>query len=124
MAQQKMTPELLWQLGRVSGEAVSADGKSVLYSVSRYDKDKNKSETHLFSVPLAGGPATQLLPDGGNSNIAVQATKTGFSRGGQYWEMQPDGSQAVQKTPGAEAMDNIRVSPDGRYILFSREVKV
>ncbi|PUZ26879.1 S9 family peptidase [Chitinophaga costaii] len=124
MAQQKMTPELLWQLGRVSGEAVSADGKSVLYSVSHYDKDQNKGEKHLFSIPLAGGQPTQLLPEAGNGDIAVAATRTGFSRQGQYWEMNPDGSHAVQQTTVTEGMDNIRRSPDGQYILFSREVKV
>lgn len=124
MAQQKMTPELLWQLGRVNGEALSADGKSVLYSVTHYDKDQNKGSKHLFSIPLAGGPATQLLPDAGNGDIAVYPGKTGFSRGGQYWEMNPDGSNAIQKTSTEEGMDNIRLSPDGQYILFSREVAV
>ena len=33
-AQKLMTPELLWQLGRVSGIGISKDEKSVVYNVS------------------------------------------------------------------------------------------
>jgi hypothetical protein len=64
MAQQKMSPELLWQLGRVSGETVTADG-TVLYGVSRYDLKENKSERNLYGIPVGGGTAKQLTTSPG-----------------------------------------------------------
>ncbi|MFO7257000.1 MAG: S9 family peptidase [Bacteroidota bacterium] len=68
-AQQKMTPELLWTLGRVSGKGVSVDGKNVVYSVTTYDITRNEPATKTYVIPLAGGEAhevasvTGLLPD-------------------------------------------------------------
>jgi hypothetical protein len=36
-AQNKITPELLWKLGRVSAMGLSKDGKFVVYAVSTPD---------------------------------------------------------------------------------------
>ena len=57
-AQNLMTPEMLWKLGRVSGLGVTKDGKSVVYSVSTPDVDANKSTHKMYSVPLSGGADT------------------------------------------------------------------
>ena len=46
-AQNKLTPELLWKLGRVGKEAVSPDGNKVIYGVTYYDLKKNKGERNL-----------------------------------------------------------------------------
>ena len=46
-----MTPELLWQLHRVGGPAVSPDGRSVVYSVTVPDMAANRSATQLWRVP-------------------------------------------------------------------------
>jgi dipeptidyl aminopeptidase/acylaminoacyl peptidase len=54
-AQNKMTPELLWKLGRVLGLGVSTDGKFVLYSVSTPNAAENKSSRKTFAIPVSGG---------------------------------------------------------------------
>ena len=41
-AQNLLTPEILWKLGRVSGKGISKDGKSVIYSVGTPDVAENK----------------------------------------------------------------------------------
>ena len=53
-AQDKMTPELLWQLGRVSGLGISKDGKYILYSVSTPNATENKSSKKTYMIPLVG----------------------------------------------------------------------
>ncbi|WPQ64097.1 S9 family peptidase [Chitinophaga sancti] len=126
MAQEKMTPERLWQLGRVSGESVTTDGKSVIFSVSNYNIAENKSEKNLWSIPVTGGAAKQLTASpGGEGDVStLPGNKIGYSLKGQWWEMNADGSGATQKTQGEDALSNIRISPDGKYILFSKEVKL
>ena len=66
-AQSVMTPELLWQLGRVSGLGVTEDGKSVIYSVSTPDWKENKSSRQLYQVSITGGAPVAIsknpLPD-------------------------------------------------------------
>lgn len=54
-AQNKMTPELLWKLGRVSGLGVSKDAKYVLFSVSTPNAAENKSSRKTFAIPVSGG---------------------------------------------------------------------
>jgi dipeptidyl aminopeptidase/acylaminoacyl peptidase len=64
IAQNKMTPELLWSLGRVSGLGISKDKQWVLYSVSTPDISENKSKHKTFAVPVAGGDAVVITnPD-------------------------------------------------------------
>ncbi|MFZ2906568.1 MAG: S9 family peptidase [Cyclobacteriaceae bacterium] len=62
-AQNRMTPELLWQLGRVSPVGISRDGKLVLFNVTKPNITDNKSSTKRFAVPLAGGVAYELTDE-------------------------------------------------------------
>lgn len=125
MAQQKMSPELLWQLGRVSGETVTKDG-TVLYGVSRYNLADNKSERNLYAIPLNGGTAKQLTTSPGAESGAevLPDGRIRYSYKGQLWEMDKDGGNPVQKTNVEGGMQNIRISPKGTHILFSNEVKL
>jgi dipeptidyl aminopeptidase/acylaminoacyl peptidase len=59
-AQNRMTPELLWQLGRVNGLGISRDGKQVIYSVSIPNAQENKSNRKVYAIPLQGGQAEEL----------------------------------------------------------------
>ncbi len=60
-AQQVMTPELLWQLGRVSALGISKDGQSIIYKVSTFDIDANTSTTKQYMVPVSGGEAVEIV---------------------------------------------------------------
>ena len=40
---QTMTPELLWSLGRVNALGVSPDEKQLMYTVTTFNKEENKS---------------------------------------------------------------------------------
>ncbi|MDD3490870.1 MAG: peptidase S9, partial [Paludibacter sp.] len=46
----RMSPEVLWAMGRVGGVQVSPDGKRVLYSVSYYSVEQDKSNSDLFMM--------------------------------------------------------------------------
>ena len=59
-AQNVLTPEAMWKLGRVSGVGITKDGKSVVYAVSTPDVEQNRSVRKLYAVPLSGGPAKQV----------------------------------------------------------------
>jgi dipeptidyl aminopeptidase/acylaminoacyl peptidase len=126
MAQQKMTPEQLWQLARVSGEAITADGKTVIYGVSQYNIAENKSEKNLYAIPLTGGSPVQITNDPGGEGdvVALSGQKVSYSYKGQLWEMNADGSNKTQITHVEGGLQNIRVSPDHKFILYSKDVKI
>ncbi|MEO9966086.1 MAG: S9 family peptidase [Reichenbachiella sp.] len=60
ISQEVMTPERLWNLGRVSGVGLSIDNQSVVYGVTKYDITTNTSKTEYYSIPLSGGEATRV----------------------------------------------------------------
>lgn len=60
MAQNIMTPELLWKLGRVTPLGISKDGKDIVYKVTTPDVQENKLETKLYSLPVNGGNPTEI----------------------------------------------------------------
>src|SRR5262245_19594172 len=85
-SQSKMTPELLWQLSRVSSPQLSKDGKSVIYTVSIPRVAENKSTSKRFVLPVEGGSPVELTgtvfsdkaisPDG-KLTLKVQEVKVG-----------------------------------------------
>jgi len=69
----RMSPELLWKLGRVSALGLSKDGKHLVYSVSTPDVDANKSNRKTYMVSVEGGTATIInKPDSivGDKNVS------------------------------------------------------
>ena len=55
-----LTAEVMWKMGRVGGSVLSPDGRTVLYTVTRYDMEQNKGTTDIWSVPAGGGKACLL----------------------------------------------------------------
>ena len=87
LAQQNLTPETLWQLGRVTPLGISKDGKLLVYKVGTPSVEENKINSKYYTIPVQGGNAT-LVED--------------------YKSLLADKN----------------VSPDGKKLLFSKEVKV
>ncbi|MBG7629658.1 MAG: S9 family peptidase [Bacteroidetes bacterium] len=59
-AQNVMTPEVLVQLGKVSGNGITKDGNNVIFSVSKYSLALNKKESKTFIVPIEGGAVKEI----------------------------------------------------------------
>ncbi len=121
-AQGLMTPELLWSLGRVNGELVSKDGQTVYYTVSRYDQLSNKSTTSLFAVDLKSGQSNLI------SDAKTYAGNACFDGAGNLIYSK-DGAiyhDLLQRKLNLEDLEysNLLPSPNGRWMAFSRSVKV
>jgi len=54
-AQDVMTKELLWKLGRVSPVGISKDGKNLIYKVTHANMDENSFDSKTYQIPLTGG---------------------------------------------------------------------
>ncbi|KOS07341.1 peptidase S9 [Flavobacterium akiainvivens] len=59
-AQKTMTPEMLWNLGRVSTLGITKDSKSIVYKVSVPNMAENKSDSKFYTIPVTGGNATEV----------------------------------------------------------------
>lgn len=111
----RMTPELLWDLGRVGLEAISDDGKSVLYGVTRYDVGANKGNRDLYIASVDGKSHTQVTdgPSGEYDGQFING-KIGYSMGGQFYLADLDGKNPVQLT-------NIEGGISGVKAYYSKE---
>jgi len=126
-----MTPEVLWSFGRLGDVQVSPDGNTLLYGVSYYSKEQNKSNRELFTIPANGGDAVQLTKTAGGEYNAIwsgDGSKIYFlasaDNGMQIFSMNPDGKNRVQMSNIPDGVTNIKLSPIGEKILFTSEVKV
>jgi len=130
-AQNKLTPEMLFKLGRVSEARVSPDGKTVLYNVKTYDIPANRGNSDIYRMDatgasvgrIAAGPedetAAKWRPDG--LRIGYLSDKDGTT---QMWEMNPDGSNKVKVTSADGGITNFDYSPKGGYIWYTADVKL
>lgn len=121
---QLLTPEKLWQLGRVGLEDVSPDGKTTVYGVTWYNLAANKGTTDLYAIPTDGGEARKITAYEGNKENArfrPDGKKIGYLRDGILWEMNPDGSD--QRQVSDLEMNGFAYAPDGKHILLIRDVK-
>jgi dipeptidyl aminopeptidase/acylaminoacyl peptidase len=59
-AQQVLSPETLWKLGRISVLGISKDKKNIVYNVSTPSVEENKSSSKTYTIPVIGGTATEI----------------------------------------------------------------
>ncbi|MCD4832430.1 MAG: S9 family peptidase [Bacteroidales bacterium] len=128
-----MTPEVLWSFGRLGDVQVSPDGKTLLYGVSYYSKELNKSNRELFILPVEGGDPFQLTKTAGgeyNAIWSVDGQKIFFlaaaekGNGLQIWSINTDGSGKMQISNESEGVTSILLAPSGSKILFTSEIKI
>jgi len=60
VAQEVMTPEKLWELGRVSALGISKDGNSVVFRVTTPSISENNFSSKNYTVSLQGGEPTEV----------------------------------------------------------------
>jgi dipeptidyl aminopeptidase/acylaminoacyl peptidase len=130
-AQQLLTPERLIELTRVGAPAVSPDGTTLVFGVRTVTVADNRGNTDLVRMPVAGGRPVRLT-DWDGSEVAQQWRPDGrwigflSSRGGsmQLWEISADGTDPRQVTTLEGGIDNVRYSPGGGHVSFTRRVKL
>lgn len=128
-----MTPEVLWSFGRLGDVQVSPDKTTLLYGVSYYSKELNKSNRELYTLPVEGGTPKQITKTAGGEYNAIwskDGSKIFFlavadkGNGLQIFSMNPDGTGRMQISNEAEGVTNIKLAPSGTKVLFTSEIKV
>lgn len=124
LAQDQMTPELLWSLKRVSADGLSASGKTLYYSVKQVDWKSERSTVRHYKMNLGSEGATEVKYKDGVSVI---------QRDGNTWYAVQEGKLLRSDNRGdswkviygnLEDAGDVRVSPNGKYIAFSKEVLI
>jgi len=129
--QEKLTPELLWKLGRVNNPQVSPDTKTVMYEVKNYDLAANKGTNHILTLSAGGGTPFSVTDDATNafdSKWRPDGKKITFlsSSSGevQLYEINADGTGKLQITFVKGGIGSYKYAPNLSMIAYSASVKL
>ncbi|MFP4488830.1 MAG: alpha/beta fold hydrolase [Bacteroidales bacterium] len=119
-----MSPEILWKFRRMGGISPSPDGRTILFTLTDYNLEDEKSRTNIFSIPAGGGDIVQLTDNGGSSpSWIMEGDRVAFKKDGSLWTMKPDGT-TKKKVKNLGNFEIYSVSPRGDMIYFTRKVKL
>jgi dipeptidyl aminopeptidase/acylaminoacyl peptidase len=123
-AQSRMTPELLWSLHRVTGEAVSRDGRFVYYSSKTVDWKTEKSSVQQYKVSVASGEKRESTTDAGKTIIQRYDKAWYATYDNLLYESTDSGTTWKEIYNSLQDAENTWVSPNGKYVAYSKPVLV
>ena len=124
MAQDQLTPELLWSLKRVSADGLSASGKTLYYSVKQVDWHTEKSTVHHYKLNLSGDKADEETTKEGYSIIQRDANGWYATSEDKLYRSTNRGESWKEMSVDISGANDVRISPDGTHYAFSKEVPV
>lgn len=120
--------ELMAKLDRLSGQALSPDGSTLVWQLRQTDYAANKGRNSIWTMPATGGTPQRWTANemGANSpswsadgsSVYFLAAADGVS---QLWN-QARGGKAEQVTHFPIDVDTYKLSPDGKQLLVSASV--
>ena len=129
VATARLTPEVMWKMSRIGSHALSPDGKTVLYTLTRYNMAENRGVTTIVSRDLISGAEKDLTDTSSNSVSPVWSADGAdiwfaSNRSGdmQLWKMQADGSQPKQVSNIEGGIEGFGIAPDEKHIYYTQYV--
>ena len=120
----KLTPEVLWAMGRIGSVAVSPDESKIAYQVTYYDINENKGHTVICTMNSDGTNNIQLTKSHYNEHspawlsdgrIAFISNRSGKQ---QIWAMDVDGKHKKQLSFSEKDIEGFLFSPDESQVLM------
>lgn len=133
----RMTPELLWKLGRLGEVDVSKDGSTAVFAVRTYEVKEDKGATDVYLLELQSRKQRKLLSQWagvgdlqfGNSPFGERIFFTGLKERAegkkpQAFAMNPLDGALLQLTELEEGCSNLKMSPTGKHMAFTQDIKL
>lgn len=123
----RLTPELLWSMGRIGDVCLSPDGKTIVYAVSYYDIKTNKSRSSLYVTDAKTKQPPRLVATDGSSpayidngrSIAFLSSSSGVS---QVWAVGLDGTNLRRLSNAEKDIEGFLFSPDESRVMLIQSV--
>ena len=131
IAEARLTPPVMWKMGRLGAASLSPDGTTSLYAITRYNMAENKGLTQIYVRDMASGEE-KALTDNTSSNSDPQWSADGSkiyftsNRSGstQLWSINPDGNGAKQITDIEGGIEGYGVAPADDKLFYVKKVQV
>jgi dipeptidyl aminopeptidase/acylaminoacyl peptidase len=124
----RLTPEVLWSMGRIGGVALSPDATRIAYQVTYYSVKENASHTVIYVMDEDGGNAKLLTRTSksehspvwiDNDHIAFLSVSKGVQ---QIFSMDADGKHRRQLSFTDKDVEGFLFSPDLKNVLMVMSV--
>ena len=125
-----LTPEAMWQFGRVGNVALSPSKKTIAFTITYTNITENKSYADIYTMPTEGGTPQCITSTKANEyqiswtpdeRIAYLAPS---SDNAQVWTIAPDGSSPLQVTNIEGGVEAYQFAPDGKKLLVVKHIKL
>lgn len=124
-----LTPEVMWKMRRAGSSSLSPDGSMLLYTLTDYSMEENRSLTTIYTQSLED-KTIKALSDNSSNNHSPRWSADGkkiyflSNRSGsmQVWEMDRQGGNAKQLTSLEGDVEGFGVSPDGLQLWWVQPV--
>ena len=130
ISQKVLTPELMWQLKRVSGGTLSPDGKLILFDLRSYNMQANKGNTDIYIYDirkekvhqLTSTPFSEMDAQWGKDNtIWFMSSEVD---GLQIWKINSEGEDKVKMSSFTQIeIEGFKISPKENTIVTIEVVK-
>ena len=125
----RITPEVLWQMGRIGGFSADYKGEKAVYNVSYYSKELNKSHAVIKVYDFQKKQSTMLTQSSLSESDATfipSTQKIAFlcSEGGssQLWTCNTDGSERKQISHESCDVLGYLFSPDAKKVILIKAI--
>jgi len=126
-----LTPEILWSFGRVGETELSPDGTKVLYALTYYSIEQNKSKRELYVIDLKDNSTTQITnnsyneysPVWSNNGEKIFYMAANNSGSMQIWQMNSDGSNPICISDAPNDITGFKFTANNDAVLYTSEVK-
>ena len=123
-----LTAEVMWKMGRIGSQTLSADGSKLLYTLTEYNMAENRGITTLVLRDMATGEEVRLTDNNStntapqwldNETIAFMSNRSGEM---QVWSFNSNGDNLKQVTDIAGGVEGFGIAGD--HAFYTKRVEV
>ena len=123
-----LTAEVMWKMGRIGSQTLSADGGKLLYTLTEYNMAENRGITSLVLRDMATGEEVRLTDNNStntapqwldNETIAFMSNRSGEM---QVWSFNCNGDNLKQVTDIAGGVEGFGIAGD--HAFYTKRVEV
>lgn len=120
-----ITVDDLWAMKRIGSYDISPDGETIAFTLTSFTFEANKGNTDIYLIDADGKNLRALKnsdKNEGEPKFSPDGKSIAFTRGGQIWLCNPDGSNEKQLTDIYTGASGFKWSGDGKKMLFVSSV--
>ncbi len=119
-----MTPEVLWEMGRVGSATASPDGSKIVYQVGYYSVKENRGHQVLYIMDANGKNVRQLTTSAKSETSAtwLDNNTIAYLSEGQVWTMNTAGADRKKLSNSEIEIEGFLFSPNKQQVLLIKSL--